>query len=179
MVAIMENFFEKSKQYFDTGDIDNTLESYEKMLLYIDPQKDKSALKDYIAFLEKLLEHCKQKDMKEQGAIVLRTIGRTYSIFKQHVKSLEYHKRSLKIQRKLGNKYELAEGLVYLAEDLEVSGDYAECINMFSEAAKIYHELGKLRKEKEIRKELKRLEKFSEEMVEDEYILNKFHIDKF
>ena len=179
MVAIMENFFEKSKEYFDLGDIDKTLEFFEKFLFYLDAQKTKSSLKDYITFLEEVLEHCKQKDMKEQGAIVLRTIGHTYYKFKQPIKGLEYHKRALKIQRKLGNKGEFAEGLVHLAEDLEVSGNYSECINMFSEAATIYQEMGKLRKLKEIKKQIKRLKDFSEEILEDEYILHKFNIDKY
>lgn len=179
VVAIMENFFEKSKEYFGLGDVEKTIESFEKLLLHIDPLKTKSSLKDYISFLEKLLDHCKQNDMKEQGAIVLRTIGRTYSKFKQPVKGLEYQKRSLKIQRNLGNKKDLADGLVYLAEDLEISGNYGECINMFSEAADIFRDMGKLRREKDVKKEIKRLKDFSEEIVEDEYILHKFNIDKF
>lgn len=175
----MEDFFENSKKIFDTGDVSNTLDEYEKALIHIDPSSKTRNKTDYIKFLEKILKHCKENQLLEEEAIVLRSLGRTYSIFKQHVESLKYLEQSLKIQRKLGNKREVAEGLVFLAEDLEVSGNYKRCIEMFSEAASIYHELGKLRKEKDIKKELKRLKEFSEEMAEDEYILRKFHIDNY
>ncbi|MBN1802322.1 MAG: tetratricopeptide repeat protein [Candidatus Lokiarchaeota archaeon] len=179
MVAIMENFFEKSKQFFEEGDINNTLEEFEKAIIHIDPIKEKSRNREYISFLEKILKHCRDNSLKEQEAFVLRSLGRTHSIFKRYVESLKYHEMSLKIQRSLGNKKDVAEGLVFLAEDLEISGNYSECIKMFTDAASIYHELGKLRKEKELKKEIARLNKFSKEMVEDEYILHKFHVDKF
>ncbi len=179
MVAIMENFFEKSKQFFEKGDINNTLEEFEKAIIHIDPIKEESRNREYISILEKILKHCRDNKLREQEALVLRSLGRTHSIFKRHVESLKYHELSLKIQRQLGNKKDVAEGLVFLAEDLEVSGNYSECIKMFSDAAKIYHELGKLRKEKEIKKEISRLDKFSKEMVEDEYLLHKFNVDKF
>ena len=179
MVAIMENFFENSKKIFETGDVSNTLDEFEKALLHIDPSSKELNKLDYIKFLDKLLEHCRKNEMLEEEALVLRALGRTHSIFKHHAESLRYHEQSLKIQRKLGKKREVAEGLVFLAEDLEVSGNYKQCIEMFSEAAEIFHELGKLRKEKEIKKEISRLKKFSEEMAEDEYILKKFHIDNY
>ena len=177
MVAIMNNeFFEKSKKFYEDGDLSNALEYYEKALSYIDTSKEKSS---YIQFLSKVLDHCKQKELVEEQAIVLRSLGRTHSIFKNYVESLNYHRESLKIQRKLGRKKDVAEGLLYLAEDLEVSGNYNECINAFQTASEIFRELGKLKMCKEINKEVKRLKEFSKEMVEDEYYLNKFHIDKF
>jgi len=175
----MEDFFEKSKKIFDTGDVGNTLDEYDKALIHIDPSSKEIKKSDYIKFLEKILEHCKENQLLEEEAIVLRSLGRTHSIFKHHVESLKYHEQSLAIQRKLGNKKEVAEGLVFLAEDLEISGNYKRCIEMFTEAADIYHELGKLRREKEIKKELTRLKAFSEEMAEDEYILKKFGIDNY
>ncbi len=176
MVAIMSNnFFEQSKTFFEDGDIKNTLESYEKAISYID-QKDKSI---YLQFLNQILSYCREKNLKEEEAIVLRSLGRTHSIFKQYVESLKYHEESLKIQRKLGKKMDVAEGLLYLAEDLEVSGNYENCIKAFEDAEEIFRELGKLRKVKEIKKELQRLSDFSKQMVEDEYYLKEFNIDKY
>lgn len=176
VVAIMNNeFFEKSKSFFENGDISNSLESYEKAISYIDP-KDKSS---YIQFLNQILKYCRENDLKEEEAVILRALGRTHSIFKQYVESLRYHEESLKIQRQLGNKLDVAEGLLFLAEDLEVSGNYDSCISTFKDAAEIFRELGKLRKAKEIQKEIDRLKEFSKQMVEDEYYLNKFNIDKY
>ncbi len=177
MVAIMNNeFFEKSKTFFDNRELDNSLDYYEKALSYIDLQKDKF---NYLRFLKEILKYCKENDLLEQEALALRALGRTYSIFKQYVESLNYHRESLKIQRKLGRKKELAEGLLFLAEDLEICGNYDECVESFLGAEEIFHELGELRKAKEIKKEISRLKEFSKEMVEDEYILQKFHVDKY
>jgi uncharacterized protein with von Willebrand factor type A (vWA) domain len=92
---------------------------------------------------------------------------------------MKYHYQSLKIQKKLGKKAETAEGLVFLAEDLEVSGNYDKSIEAFQEATEIFEDLGKLRKIKDITKEINRLKEFSEEMVEDEYLLHKFNVDKY
>jgi len=176
VVAIMNNeFFEKSRSFFEDGNINQTLESYEKAISYIDP-KDKSS---YIQFLNQILKYCRENDLKEEEAVVLRDLGRTHSIFRQYVESLRYHEESLKIQRQLGKKLDVAEGLLFLAEDLEVSGNYDSCLRVFQDAAELFRELGKLRKAKEIQKEIKRLERFSREMVEDEYYLNKFNIDKY
>ena len=175
----MEDFFEKSKKIFDTGDVSNTLDEYDKALIYINPSSKTINKSDYIKFLEKILKHCKEKQMLEEEAVVLRSLGRTHSIFKHHVESLKYHELSLKIQRELGNKKEVAEGLVFLAEDLEVSGNYKRCIQMFTDAADLFYELGNLKKEEEAKSEISRLKKFSEEMAEDEYIMNKFHVDNY
>ena len=175
----MEDFFEKSKKIFDTGDVSNTLDEYDKALIYINPSSKTINKSDYIKFLEKILKHCKEKQMLEEEAVVLRSLGRTHSIFKHHVESLKYHELSLVIQRELGNKKEVAEGLVFLAEDLEVSGNYNRCIQMFTDAADLFYELGNLKKEEEAKSEISRLKKFSEEMAEDEYIMNKFHVDNY
>jgi len=109
----------------------------------------------------------------------LRALGRTYSIFKNHAESMKCHYQSLKIQKKLGKKVETAEGLVFLAEDLEISGNYDKSVEAFKEASEIFQDLGKLRKVKEISKEIGRLGEFSKEMVEDEYLLHKFNVDKY
>ena len=175
----MEDFFEKSKKIFDTGDVSNTLDEYDKALIYINPSSKTINKSDYIKFLEKILKHCKENQMLEEEAVVLRSLGRTHSIFKHHVESLKYHELSLVIQRELGNKKEVAEGLVFLAEDLEVSGNYNRCIQMFTDAADLFYELGNLQKEEEAKSEISRLKKFSEEMAEDEYIMNKFHVDNY
>ena len=50
---------------------------------------------------------------------------------------------------------------------------------MFTEAAEVFHEMGELRKEEDVLKEIHRLKAFSEQMVEDEYIRNKFHVDNY
>ena len=92
---------------------------------------------------------------------------------------MKYHYLSLKIQKKLGKKLETAEGLVFMAEDLEVSGNFDKSIEIFQEAAEIFQDLGKLRNIKEIDKEISRLREFSREMVEDEYIMQKFNVDKY
>jgi tetratricopeptide (TPR) repeat protein len=177
MVAIMNNeFFESSKKLFDQGDLTQALEHFEKSIPYIDGTRDKSR---YIQYLNQLLDHCESNGMIEEQAIVLRALGRTCSIFKNYVDSLKYHQQSLQIQRRLGRKKDLAEGLLYLAEDLEVSGNYEDCINAFQSASEIFHKLGKLRKCKEINKEIVRLKEISEEIFEDEYLRTKFNIDDY
>ena len=177
MVAIMTNeFFEKSKEFYEDGDLSSALEYYEKALSYIDSSKEKSA---YIQYLNLILTHCKENQLIEEQAIVLRSLGRTHSIFKNYVESLNYHRESLKLQRKLGRKNDVAEGLLYLAEDLEISGNYEECINAFKSASEFFRELGKLRKCKEIEKEITRLNDISQAIFEDEYLRSKFNIDKY
>jgi len=180
MVASINHteFFEKSKKFFEDGDILNTLENYQKAIERIDRTQlgNKS---EYIQFLESILKHCQDNNLSEEEALVLRALGRTYSLFKQHAESMKYHYQSLKIQKKLGKKLETAEGLVFLAEDLEVSGNFDKSIEIFHEAAEIFQDLGKLRNINEINKEISRLQEFSREMVEDEYIMQKFNVDKY
>ncbi len=180
MVAIItyQEFFEKSKKLFEEKDIIKSLESYQKAMEYVDRAhiKNKS---EFIQFLQLILKHCIENKLPEQEALVLRTLGRTYSLFKQHAESMKYHYRSLKIQKKLGKKQETAEGLVFLAEDLEVSGNFNKCVATFQEASEVFKDLGKLREVKEIQKQITRLQEFSKEMVEDEYYLNKFQVDKY
>lgn len=180
MVASIDHIelFEKSKKLFEKGDILHTLENYEKAMERIDRSQLKNK-PEYIQFLESILNHCKENNLPEEEALVLRALGRTYSLFKQYPESMKFHYQSLKIQKKLGKKLETAEGLVFLAEDLEVSGNFNKCIQTFREASEVFQDLGKLRKVKEIQKEIKRLEEFSREMVEDEYILHKFNVDKY
>jgi tetratricopeptide (TPR) repeat protein len=180
MVASIEHqeFFEKSKKYFEDKDIENTLDQFEKAIERLDRSKITNKT-EFIQFLQSILEYCKENNLSEQEALVLRALGRTHSIFKQYAESMKYHYQSLKIQKKLGKKVETAEGLVFLAEDLEVSGNYDECVKIFQEASELYQELGKLRRVKDINKEIDRLKEFSKEMVEDEYILQKFNVDKY
>jgi tetratricopeptide (TPR) repeat protein len=177
MVATFEDF-EKSKELFNNGDITNTLERLEKVLEQLDRSKNEKKA-DILQFLHKLLTYCQEKNLTEEEAVVLRALSTAHTKFKEYAEGLKYSYQALKIRKKLGKKLDIADSLVFLAEDLEISGNYSECIKNFSEAAEIYHELGKLRKEKDVRKEIKRLEAFSKEMVEDEYYLNKFHIEKF
>jgi tetratricopeptide (TPR) repeat protein len=177
MVATFEDF-EKSKRFFNSGDITNTLESLEKVLDQLDRSKNEKKA-DIMQFLNKLLAYCQQNHLTDEEARVLRALAKAHNKYKEHAEALKYSYQALKVRKKLGKKLDIADSLVFLAEDLEVSGNYSECIINFSEAADIYRELGKLRKEKDVRKEIKRLEAFSKQMVEDEYYLNKFHIDKF
>ena len=164
MVASIEHqeLFEKSKKFFEDKDIENTLNHYEKAIERIDRTKITNKT-DYIHFLKSILEYCKENNLPEQEALVLRALGRTYSLFKQHVESMKYHYLSLKIQKKLGKKLETAEGLVFLAEDLEVSGNFDKSIQTFQEASELFQELGKLRRIKEIKKEITRLNEFSKD----------------
>lgn len=180
MVASIEHqeFFERSKKFFEDKDLENALEHYEKALERIDRTKSKNKT-EYIQFLDSILKFCRENNLPEQEALVLRALGRTYSVFKQHAESMKCHYQSLKIQKKLGKKVETAEGLVFLAEDLEVSGNYEKSVQIFQEASEIFQDLGKLRKIKDITKEINRLKEFSKEMVEDEYYLNKFQVDKY
>ena len=180
MVAIKDHddLIEKSKNCFEDRDIPNTIDNYEKAMERIDRTKltNKS---DYFQFLQSVLRYCQENDLHEEEALVLRALGRTYSIFKHHAESMKYHYQSLKIQKKLGKKVETAEGLVFLAEDLEVSGNYDKSVETFQEASEVFQDLGKLRRVKDIIKEVTRLKEFSKEMVEDEYMLNKFQVDKY
>ena len=171
-------FFEKSKKFFEAEDITKSLENYEKAMEHIDRShiKNKNV---YIQFLLSVLKHCEENKKPEQEAMALRALGRTHSIFKQHAESMKYHYKSLKIQKKLGRKKETAEGLMFLAEDLEVSGNFDKIIATFQEASNIFQELGKLKKVEEIKKQISRLQEFSKEIVEDEYIMNKFHVDNY
>ncbi len=180
MVASIDHveLFEKSKKLFEDGDIKNTLENYEKAMERIDRSQIKNK-QEYLQFLESILNHCKENNLTEEEALVLRALGRTFSLFKQYPESMKYHYLSLKIQKKLGKKLETAEGLVFFAEDLEVSGNFDKCVEAFQEASEVYQDLGKLKKVKEIKKEITRLKEFSKEMVEDEYILHKFNVDKY
>ncbi|MHA1913316.1 MAG: tetratricopeptide repeat protein [Promethearchaeota archaeon] len=180
MVAIMNHteLLEKSKHFFVERDIQNTLDHYDKAMEHIDRTQIKSK-SEYIQFLESILRYCQENVLPEQEALVLRSLGRTYSLFKHHAESMKCHYQSLKIQKRLGKKVETAEGLVFLAEDLEVSGNYDKSIEVFQEASEIFQDLGKLRKIKDINKEISRLNEFSKEMVEDEYMLHKFNVDKY
>ena len=177
MVATIDEF-EKSKEFFQIGDIRSTLESYEKAIEHID--RSKSGIKaELLAFIDKILQYTRDNDLKLEEAMALRALGRTHTKFKNHVEGLKYSYQALKIQKKIGKKLDIAESLAFLAEDLEVSGNYDECIKTFNEAAEMFHELGKLRKEKELKKEITRLKSFSKNILEDEYFRNKFHIDKY
>ncbi|MFX1418036.1 MAG: hypothetical protein ACFE9N_03850 [Promethearchaeota archaeon] len=180
MVASIDHteLFEKSRKFFEDGDIVNTIDNYEKAMERIDRNQIKNK-PEYIQFLESILKHCRENNLPEEEALVLRALGRTYSLFKQYPESMKYHYQSLKIQKRLGKKLETAEGLVFLAEDLEVSGNFDNCIKTFQEASEVFQDLGKLRRVKEIKKEISRLKEFSREMVEDEYILHKFNVDKY
>ena len=177
MVATIDNF-EKSKEFFKSGDVLNALESFIKALDSSDTSKDTNK-KELILFLENLLQYSKDNNLRDEEAVVLRTLGRTHSKFKNHVEGLKYSYQALKIQKKIGRKLDVAESLVFLAEDLEISGNYEDCRKTFTEAAEIFRELGKLNKEEEIKNEINRLEDFSEQMVTDEFNLKRFNIDNY
>jgi len=177
MVATIDNF-EKSKEFFKSGDILNALESFTKALDDSDTSKD-TVKKELILFLENLLQYSKDNNLRDEEAMVLRTLGRTHSKFRNHVEGLKYSYQALKIQKKIGRKLDIAESLVFLAEDLEISGNYDECLKYFSEAVEAFHNLGKIDKEMEINEEINRLKDFSEEMVKDEFNLKKFNIDNY
>jgi len=177
MVATVDNF-EKSKEFFKSGDILNALESFKKALDRSDTSKG-AIKKELILFLEDLLQYSRDNNLRDEEAMVLRSLGRTHSKFRNHVEGLKYSYQALKIQKKIGRKLDIAESLVFLAEDLEISGNSDECIKSFSEAAEIFHDLGKLDKELEIKDEIRRLEAFSEQIVKDEFNLKKFNIDNY
>jgi len=177
MVATVENF-EKSKEFFKNGDVLNALERFDKVLEHFDQAKELNKT-ELLQFLNEILQHCKDNNLPNEEAGVLRSLGRAHSKLRNHVEGLKFSYQALKIQKKIGKKLDIAESLVFLAEDLEVSGNYDECIQIFTEAAEAFHELGKLRKEKDIIKEINRLEAFSKEIVEDEYIMNKYGVDNY
>ena len=177
MVATVKNF-KKSKEFFKNGEVSNALESFDKVLKHFDQAKEVNK-EELIQFLNDLLQHCKTNNLQNEEARVLRTLGRIHSKLRNHVEGLKFSYQALKIQKKIGKKLDIAESLVFLAEDIEVSGNYEECIQTFTEAAEIFHEMGKLRKEKDVIKEINRLKAFSKQMVEDEYIMNKFHVDNY
>ena len=177
MVATVENF-KKSKEFFKSGELTSALESLDKVLEHFDQAKELNKT-EMLQFLNDLLQHCRDNNLPNEEATVLRTLGRLHSKLRNHVEGLKYSYQALKIQKKIGKKLDIAESLVFLAEDLEISGNYDECIQTFTEAAEMFHELGKLRKEKDVIKEINRLKAFSKEIVEDEYIMNKFHIDNY
>ncbi len=177
MVATPDNF-QKSKEFFESGDIINTLMSFNEAIEHYDSTKDNKK-EELIQFLNDLLHHCQDNNLKNEEAMVLRTLGRTHTKFKDHVKGLKFSYQALKIQKKLGKKLDVAESLIFLAEDLEVSGNYEEVIKSFKEAAEIFHELGELEKEEVVKIEIERLKDFSKQMVEDEYFLNKYQVDKY
>ena len=177
MVATVGNF-KKSKEFFKNGDVLNALETFDKVLEHFDQAKELNKT-ELLQFLNDILQHCRDNNLKIEEATVLRTLGRVHSKLRNHVEGLKYSYQALKIQKKIGKKLDIAESLVFLAEDLEVSGNYDECVQTFTEAAEIFREMGKLSKEKEVLKEISRLKAFSEEILEDEYIMNKFHVDNY
>ena len=177
MVATIENF-KKSKEFFKNGDLITALETFDKVLEHFDQVKELNKT-ELLQFLNNMLQHCRDNNLQNEEATVLRNLGRVHSKLRNHVEGLKYSYQALKIQKKIGKKLDIAESLVFLAEDLEVSGNYDECIKTFTEAAEMYRELGKLRKEKDIVQEINRLKAFSEEILEDEYIMNKFHVDNY
>jgi len=177
MVATVENF-EKSKEFFKNGDVLNALERLDKVLEHFD-QVTEVNKKELFQFLNELLQHCKDNNLQNEEARVLRILGRIHSKLRNHVEGLKFSYQALKIQKKIGKKLDVAESLVFLAEDLEVSGNYEECVQIFTEAVEVFHELGELRKEEDILKEINRLKAFSKQMVEDEYIMNKFNVDNY
>jgi tetratricopeptide (TPR) repeat protein len=177
MVATTD-IFQKSKEFFESGDIFNTLLSFNEAIEHYDSKKGNKK-NELIQFLNDLLQHCRDNNLQNEEAMVLRTLGRTHTKFKDHVKGLKYSYQALKIQKKLGKKLDVAESLVFLAEDLEVSGNYEEVVKSFNEAADLFHELGELEKEDVVRIEIERLKDFSKQMVDDEYFLNKYQVDKY
>jgi len=177
MVATTDNF-QKSKEFFESGDIINTLMSFNEAIEQYDSAKG-NRKKELIQFLNDLLQYCQDNNLQNEEAMVLRTLGRTHAKFREYVKGLKYSYQALKIQKKLGKKLDVAESLVFLAEDLEVSGNYEEVIKSYNEAAEIFHELGELKKEDAMKIEIERLKDFSKQMVEDEYFLNKYQVDKY
>ena len=106
-------------------------------------------------------------------------MGRTYSIFKKYPDSLKHHRLSLRIQRELGKKKEVGEGLLFMAEDLVVSGDFEECLKSYDEAKDIFQKLGKIKNVKDIEKKIKTLKDYSKEAVEEDFIMHKFHVDEY
>ncbi|MBY9007948.1 MAG: hypothetical protein KGD63_14495 [Candidatus Lokiarchaeota archaeon] len=177
MVAIMgEDLFKRSKEFFKSKDIKNTLETYEKFLHNLDHTKDH---KEYIDFLKNILTFCEKKGLRDEEALILRDMGRTYSIFKKYPDSLKHHRLSLKIQRQLGKKREVADGLLFIAEDLVVSGAFEECFKSYEEAMDIYQKLGNIENVRKIENKLKSLKEYSKEAVEEDYIMNKFHVDEY
>jgi tetratricopeptide (TPR) repeat protein len=177
MVATTD-IFQKSKEFFENGDIINTLICFDEIIEHYDSKKGNKK-NELIQFLNDLLQHCRDNNLQNEEAMVLRTLGRTHTKFKDHVKGLKYSYQALKIQKKLGKKLDVAESLVFLAEDLEVSGNYEEVVKSFNEAADLFHELGELEKEDVVRIEIERLKDFSKQMVDDEYFLNKYQVDKY
>lgn len=176
MVSTLDNeLLRQCQTHFRNKDIKNTLSCFEKALSMVEETNDQAK---YIIFLKEILEYCRVNHLIEEEAVVLRSLGRTHSIFKQHYESLSYHREALKIQRKLGRKLEIAEGLVLIGESLEFNEKYQDCIDTFKSAADMFHDLGKLRKEKDLKKEITRIEAFSRDTIEDEYILKKFHIER-
>ena len=177
MVATVENF-KKSKEFFENGDALNALESFDKVLEHFDQAKEINK-KELLQFLNDFLQYCEDNNLQNEKARVLRALGRIHSKLKSYVEGLKFSYQALKIQKKIGKKLDVAESLVFLAEDLEVSGNYEECLQIFTEAAEAFHEIGELGKEQDVIKEINRLKAFSKQMVEDEYIMNKFHVDNY
>jgi tetratricopeptide (TPR) repeat protein len=177
MVATVENF-KKSKEFFKNGDVLSALESFDKVLEHFDQAKELNKT-EMLQFLDNILQHCRDNNLPNEEATVLRALGRLHSKLRNYVEGLKYSYQALKIQKKIGKKLDIAESLVFLAEDLEISGNYDECIQTFTEAAEMLHEMGKLGKEKDVNKEIDRLKAFSKEIVEDEYIMSKFHVDNY
>ena len=174
MVATMKNtYFDKSKTSFQNGDLSNTINFFEKSI----PEIDKSENPEkYVNFLKELLRHCLDNNFVEAEATILRLLGRVSLQFEKYVESLKFHRKSLKIQRRLGKKLEIANQLLFLGEDLELLERYEESIKSLESAADLFEGLGKYDKVNEIKDEVRSIKDFSKKMLEDEYLLNKFHV---
>ncbi len=177
MVAILNNdFLERSKKLYKEGNFQDALQTFEKAISHVDRSKDKS---EYLSYLENLLKFCKDNNALEDEALVLRAMARIYSAFRMHADAMRLHWQALKLQKRLGKQSVVADGLVFLAEDLQISGNYGESIKAYEDASDIYKSLGKLRLVKELKKKIIEIKEFSKELIEDEYYLQKFGVDKY
>lgn len=177
MVAIMSNneLFEKSRLCFNEGDVQAAIEHLEALISSMNAGEIKEN-DDHVQYLNDLLKYCRDNQLVELEAKVLRVLGTAYRLLNKLKESENFHHESLKIQRKSGRKADLADGLVLLSDSLQINGKHDECLDALKTAADIYRELGKLRREKELRKHISKLEKFSKDMLDEDYYVRKFHI---
>lgn len=107
-------------------------------LLYNSIKDLSSALK----YQESCMEAAEQSKDKNVLSIALRNLGRFYTLDNKHVLALRTHQRSLKLQKEIGDKKEIAATYETLAEDMEFNEDFDAAHENYVNARALYEELG-------------------------------------
>lgn len=89
----------------------------------------------------------------------IRNIGATYGGLEKFTQAISYYKMLLELEKKYGDKEEIADILVDLGVHYKLSGNNLQARECYLQAQSIYQEIGKSQKLKSIQDKLKELKK--------------------